>query len=122
MLAAILKCLGPFAPYIAGAAALSGLLLYITVLRHDLATETARNTALQQANQADVAAIAAYQKEEATMNAALDTLGVQTAATEAATSHIDTDILSATPADNAPVAPVLASTLDRLRALQAGTP
>ena len=122
MIAIILKILRPIAPYLAAGAAVISLLLYITLLRHDLAAANAANTVLEQTNQADTAAIAAYQKQQATMNAALDTLDTQTLATDFATSHIAAAITAAPSSDNAPIAPVLSKTLDSLRVLQANTP
>jgi hypothetical protein len=122
MIAILLKFLGPLAPYLAAGAAVLGLLAYVAWLRHDLAAANAANTVLQQTNQADTLAMAAYQKQQATMNAALDTLDTQTLARESATSNITSAITAAAPGDNGLVAPVLTKTLDSLRTLQASTP
>jgi hypothetical protein len=118
----LLKFLGPLVPYLAGAGALLGAVLYAVTLRHDLATATLKNAALAQANQADSAAIASYQAQQASWNAAMDRLNTQSLAAAAATGRIMNGIAAAPAADDAPVAPVLAQALAGLRALQGGTP
>lgn len=122
MPAFILKILGPLAPYLAATAGVLGLLLYVSHLRHELATAQMANQALQAVNAQDAAAIAAGQKQQAAMNAALDTLGARTVALDMGADAIQQKIIAAPPGDNAPVAPVLARALDALRALQSKTP
>lgn len=122
MTAILLKFLGPIAPYLAAGALVLGLLGYVAWLRHDLAAATAANTVLELTNQADTVAIAAYQKQQAAMNAALQTLDTQTQTTDSAAAQISTSITAALPGDNGAVAPVLSKALASLSALQASMP
>ncbi len=122
MMVFLLKCFGPIAPYLAAAVAALGLGLYITFLRHEVVSATQRSQGLMLINQADAAAIAADQRREAALNAALDAMDQQIAAGDEAVGKINAAISDASPVENAPVAPVLAQTLDRLRALQASAP
>lgn len=122
MMVFLVKYLGPVAPYLAAAAAMLGLLLYITILRHEVASATQKSQALMQINEADAAAITADQQRQAALNVALDTMDRQIVAGDDGAGKIDAAIRDASPAQNAPVAPVLAQTLDRLRVLQASAP
>jgi len=122
MPAILLKFLGPAAPYLAIAGALLGVVLYVFTLRHELTSANDKNIALEQANQANAAAIAAYKTEQANDAAALAALDAQTLKTSTATGSI-MDSINAAPAGNdAPVAPVLAQALSSLRSLQGGAP
>jgi hypothetical protein len=122
MMAIVLKFLGPLAPYLAAGGAAAGLLLYVMVLRHELADATTANAALGATNQADAAALAAGQKQQAAMGVALQRLDAQSQADRMATRRIATAITASSPGENGQVAPVLAQTLDSLRALQGGAP
>jgi len=116
----LFRFLGPLVPWLAGAGALLGVVLYIVALRHELTAAAEKNVALAQANQADAAAIADYQAQEARWNAAEDTLAARTQTVAAAAGHIEDRIAASPPGDDAPVAPVLARALASLRALQTG--
>jgi len=122
MLTYVLKFLGPIAPYLAVGGAAAALLLYVSVLRHELAAAQVANATLRATNQADAAAIAADEKQQQMTNDALDTLDVKTRQTQAAADGVITQIAGAQAQDNGPVAPVLAKTLDSLRALQGSAP
>jgi hypothetical protein len=122
MPAILLKILGPLVPYlVAGGAVLAGL-LYVVILRQDLAAATQANQALAQQNAENVAAIASYQAQQAKWTESLQALDAQTLATNTAASRISEKISLAPPADDGPVAPVLSQALDNLRALQGGAP
>ncbi len=122
MPAVIFKLLQPVAPYLAAAAVLLGVGLYIFILRHDLAAADAANTVLEQTNEANAAAITAFKTQQQNMQAALTALDTKSQANDAAVGHIDNNIVAAPATDNAPVAPVLAHALDSLRALQGANP
>jgi hypothetical protein len=122
MPAILLKFLGPAAPYLAIAGALLGVAFYIFTLRHELAAADDKNIALQQANQANAAAIAAYKTAQANDAASLAALDAQTLKTNTATGRIMDSINAAEPGNDAPVAPVLAQALGSLRALHGGAP
>jgi hypothetical protein len=122
MPAILLKILGPLVPYlVAGGIALAGL-LYVTILRHDLAAATQANQVLAQQNAENVAAIASYQAQQAKWTESLQALDAQTLATDTATSRISEKISLAPPGDDGSVAPVLSQALDSLRALQGNAP
>jgi hypothetical protein len=122
MPAILLKILGPLVPYlVAGGVVLAGL-LYVTILRHDLAAATQANQVLAQQNAENVAAIASYHAQQAKWTESLQALDAQTLATNTATSRISEKISLAPPGDDGPVAPVLSQALDSLRALQGSAP
>jgi len=121
MSALILKYLSPLAPYLAAAAVLCLGFFYVAHLRADLAAANAANTVLQQTNQANAAAIAAYQAQEQKWNDALDTLDAQGQATSTATSQILGNIAAQPASADAPVAPVLAGALADIAKLQGQT-
>ncbi len=118
----LLKFLRPVAPYLVGVAAVVGVVVYVAILRRELSSEKERNVSLVADNQADLAAIAAYKAQQQKWNAALATLDTQTLATNDSTGHIVDGITAAPATDDAPVAPVLATALDALRALQGNAP
>ncbi|MDE8348954.1 MAG: hypothetical protein POG74_05640 [Acidocella sp.] len=118
MVAILAKFLTPLVPYLVAAfLALAGLAV-IAHLRHELAAASLTTAMLQQTNQANIAEIAAYQAQALKWNTALDTLGVQTQASDHAL-HIITDHIAAQhPGMDAPVAPILAQTLADIGKLQ----
>ncbi len=122
MPAILLKFLGPAAPYLAIAAVFVGIGLYVVTLRHELTSANDKNIALEQANQANAAAIAAYKTAQANDAASLAALDAQTLKTSAATGRIMDSINGAPAGNDAPVAPVLTQALNSLRALQGATP
>ncbi|OYV34177.1 MAG: hypothetical protein B7Z80_21930 [Rhodospirillales bacterium 20-64-7] len=93
---------------------------YVGHLRHEVASARITNEMLRQTNQANVAAIAAYQAQAVRWNSALDTLGAQTLASSHALNIIDDHIAAQPPAADAPVAPVLAQALSEIAKLQGG--
>ncbi len=119
MLAYVLKLIGPIAPYLAVGGVVLALLLYVSVLRHELSAAQMGNASLRATNMADAVAIAADEKQRQVTNDALDTLDVHTRQTEAIADRVIAQIAGAQAQDNGPVAPVLVKTLDSLRALQA---
>ena len=122
MPAILLKLLRPVLPYLLAAAAALGLVAYIISLRHNLASENQKNALLTADNQADLAAIAAYRAQQSRYEAALATLDAQTLATNTSATRLSDTIAAAPTSDDGPVAPVLARTLNGLRALQGGAP
>ena len=70
----LLKVLKPVLPYLIGIAVVFGVVVYVMVLRHDLAAENVKNVALAQDNQADVAAITAYKAQAVKWSVALAAL------------------------------------------------
>ncbi len=121
MPAIILKFLTPLVPYLIGAAALFGALLYVEHLRADVASAHEANAALTQTNQQNAAAIASYQAQEQKWNDALDTLDAQSLATSTATGQILGNIAAQPASADAPVAPVLAGALADIAKLQGQT-
>lgn len=122
MTAILFKLLRPALPYLIVAAAILGAIIYVAMLRHELAAADQKNVVLAADNQADLAAITAYKAQQAKWNAALSTLDARALASNAAAEHIVDGISAAPAADDAPVAPVLAQALDGLRALQGDAP
>jgi hypothetical protein len=119
MPAFLVKFLTPLAPYLA-----AGFLLLFAAastihLRHELTKAASANAALVETNQANAAALAAYQAQNVKFNAALDTLGAQTLDRQAATAEIYQRIDAAPAAADAPVAPVLAQALADIAKMQA---
>ncbi len=122
MAATLLSILRPLAPYLAAVGILLAGGVYIVVLRHELQTADQKNLTLAAVNAEDVAAIASYKAQQAKWNTALQALDAQTLASRTATQTIVTNIDAASKGEDGPVAPVLAKTLDSLRALQGGAP
>lgn len=119
---ALLRLLKPVLPYLLAAAAVVSLIIYIGLLRHDLAAENTKNTELALDNQADLAAISAYKAQAAKWSVALAALDARTMNRNMSTTRIIDRIGSAVATDDAPVAPVLAQALDGLRTLQSAAP
>ncbi|HQT63930.1 MAG: hypothetical protein B7Z75_03895 [Acidocella sp. 20-57-95] len=116
------KLLAPLIPYlIAGVIALAGC-AYMLHLRHQLAAATVANTLLEQTNQANAAAIAAYQAQAVKWNAAVDALGAESATSDHQVSLINERIDAQPVSADAPVAPVLAAALNDIRHLQQAAP
>jgi hypothetical protein len=118
MAAILAKFLAPLAPYlIATFLTLAGA-AYMVHLRHELAAAGVANAMLQQTNQANAAAIAAYQAQAVKWNAAIDTLGAQTQTSDYALHIINDHIAAQPPGADAAVAPVLAQALADIEKLQ----
>lgn len=122
MTAILVKFLAPLAPYLAAAFLFMAGAAYVGHLRYEVASARMANALLQQTNQANVAAIAAYQLQSVRWNTALDTLGAHTLANGRALNIIDDHIAAQPPAADAPVAPVLAQALIEIGKLQGGAP
>jgi hypothetical protein len=120
MPAFLTKLLLPLAPYLAAGFFLLAGTAYILHMRHELQAQAAANAALLQTNQANAAAMAAYQAQSVKWNAALDTLGAQTLNREHEAVDVYQRIDAAPAASDAPVAPVLAQALADIAKLQAG--
>lgn len=120
MQALLIKFLQPLAPYLAAGFIIIVGGAYTLHLHHALETAALANAELAQTNQANAAAIAAYQAQSVKWNAALDTLGAQTLDRAHATAEIYQRIDTQPAAADAPVAPVLAQALADITKLQAG--
>ncbi len=122
MAATLLSFLRPLAPYLAAAGLLLAGSFTIVILRHELQAANQKNITLAAVNAENAAAIASYKVQQAKWNTALQALDAQTLASRTATQHIAMNIDTAPKGEDGPVAPVLAKTLDSLRALQGDAP
>jgi hypothetical protein len=116
----LVNFLRPLAPYLAAGFLIILGAAYIFHLQHALARAALANAALVQTNQANEAAIAAYQAQSLKWNGALDALGAQTLNRTKAAAEIYQHIDAQPAAADAPVAPVLAQALADIAKLQAG--
>lgn len=114
-----------FLPYIAIGALLLGAWLYVGHLRQALQTSRADNLAqtteldqLQTINAANVASIARLEQDQGIWQAASSTAQDQSDRIAKAASNIDQTVTAQPASQNAPIAPVLATTLDQLRQAQ----
>ncbi len=122
MQAMFVKLLAPLAPYLLAAMLALAAGTYTLHLRHQLAEAALANAVLAQTNQANEAAIAAYQAQAVKWNAAMDALGAETTTSEQQVSIITSKIDAQPAGADAPVAPVLAAVLDDIKSLQRVSP